>query len=187
MTLLTVGHGTLSAEEFATLLGQCNIAGTVDVRRFPGSRRHPQFGAEELRRWLPRAGIWYRWEERLGGRRRRRPDSVNVGLRNASFQAYADRMAEPPFHDALTVVLTEARRGSVAIMCSESVWWRCHRRLISDVALLVHGVAVRHLLHDGRLVPHVVTNAARLIDGHVVYDQPEQDALFDPDAPTAGA
>jgi uncharacterized protein (DUF488 family) len=181
LRLFTVGHGTLSTDEFAGLLHQADIAAVVDVRRFPGSRRHPHFGSDAMERWLPRVQIVYRWEERLGGRRSRRPDSVNVGLRNASFQGYADYMAEPPFGEALTAVLDEARQRPTAVMCAESLWWRCHRRLIADAAALVHGADVRHLLHDGDLAPHTVTDAARCLGDVVIYDRPAQRRLLDPD------
>jgi uncharacterized protein (DUF488 family) len=181
IVLFSVGHGTLTADEFAALLRQAGVAAVVDVRRFPGSRRHPHFGTGALQRWLPRAHIAYRWEERLGGRRSRRPDSVNVGLRNNSFRGYADHMAEPAFADALRAVLDEARRRPTTIMCAESLWWRCHRRLVADAAVLVHGAEVRHLLHDGQFSPHQITDAARRAGDVVVYDQPAQGQLLDVD------
>jgi uncharacterized protein (DUF488 family) len=181
VALFTVGHGTLTADEFTALLRQAGIAAVVDVRRFPGSRRHPHFGSDAMQRWLARAGIDYRWEERLGGRRSRRPDSVNVGLRNASFQGYADHMGEPAFADALTAVLDEARGRPTAIMCSESLWWRCHRRLVADAAVLVHDAEVRHLLHDGQFAQHQITDAARRADGIVIYDRSAQGRLLSAD------
>jgi uncharacterized protein (DUF488 family) len=181
VVLFTVGHGTLAADDFTALLRQADIAAVVDVRRFPGSRRHPHFSTDALQQWLPRARIAYRWEERLGGRRSRRPDSVNIGLRNDSFRGYADHMAEPAFADALRAVLDEARRSPTAIMCAESLWWRCHRRLVADAAVLVHGAEVRHLLHDGQLAPHQTTDAARRAGALVVYDEPAQGRLLDVD------
>jgi uncharacterized protein (DUF488 family) len=177
--LFSVGHGTLTIDDFAALLRQADIAAVVDVRRFPGSRRHPHFGADAMRRWLPRVEIAYRWEERLGGRRSRRRDSINVGLRNDSFRGYADYMAEPPFGEALATVLDEARRRPTAVLCAESLWWRCHRRLIADAAVLVHGADVRHLLRDGHLAPHRITDSARRAGDLVVYDRPSQGRLLD--------
>ncbi|HSK97143.1 MAG TPA: DUF488 domain-containing protein [Euzebyales bacterium] len=181
VTLFSVGHGTLTTDDFAALLHQADIAAVVDVRRFPGSRRHPHFGADAMQQWLSRTGIAYRWEERLGGRRSRRPDSINVGLRNDSFRGYADYMAEPPFGEALTAVLEDARQRPTAVLCAESLWWRCHRRLIADAAVLVHGADVRHLLHDGHLAPHRVTDSARRAGDVVVYDDPAQRELLDAD------
>lgn len=179
VTLFSVGHGTSTADGFAALLRQAAIATVVDVRRFPGSRRHPHFGAEAMRQWLPQAGIAYRWEERLGGRRRRRPDSVNVGLRDDSFRAYGDYMAAPPFWEALDAVLADARARPTAVLCAESLWWRCHRRLLADAAVLVRDADVRHLQHGGRMVAHTVTDSARRVGDLVLYDRPLQSQLLD--------
>lgn len=179
LPLLTVGHGTLAAEGLATVLRGAGVALVVDVRAFPGSRRHPQFARDELARWLPAAGVAYRWEPRLGGRRRGRLGSPNVALRTPAFRAYADHMAGPEFAAGLDALLADAAARPTAAMCSESLWWRCHRRLVSDAAVLVRGVAVVHVHHDGRVVPHVVTEGARLAEGgdHVVYDVGGQASL----------
>jgi uncharacterized protein (DUF488 family) len=168
--LLTVGHGTLTADQLADLLRGHGVELLVDVRSYPGSRRHPQFGRGQMEAWVPDAGIGYRWERRLGGRRPTRPDSVNVALRNDAFRGYADHMAGAGFRAALDEVLADAAAGPTAVMCSESVWWRCHRRLLADAAVLVDAATVVHLMHDGRRVPHAVTDGARRADGHVVYD-----------------
>lgn len=168
--LLTVGHGTAGQGELTALLNEAGVDSVVDVRRFPGSRRHPQFARAELQRWLPEAGIGYRWEERLGGRRRLSADSENDGLRNASFRAYADHMESAEFGDALADVLEEADRRATAIMCSESLWWRCHRRLISDTVVLLHDRPVRHLLHDGRVTDHAPTDVARVVEDRLRYE-----------------
>jgi uncharacterized protein (DUF488 family) len=169
--LLTVGHGTLAAGELAGLLHGVGVRLLVDVRSYPGSRRNPQFGREALAAWAPDEGIAYRWEPRLGGRRRVRPDSPHTALRNEAFRGYADHMATGEFAAALDEVLAEATRQRTAVMCAESVWWRCHRRLLADAAVLTRGATVRHLLHDGRLAPHHLTDGARPDGhGHVVYD-----------------
>jgi uncharacterized protein (DUF488 family) len=127
-----------------------------------------------MERWLPDAGIEYRWDRALGGFRKPSPHSPNVALRHASFRGYADYMARPEFGAGIDRLLTQSGQrpeGSTAIMCSESVWWRCHRRLIADHLVLVEGANVRHLLHDGRLSPHHPTEEARLdLDGNLVYD-----------------
>jgi uncharacterized protein (DUF488 family) len=169
-TLLTVGHGTASQEELTRLLHTAGVEAIVDVRRFPGSRRHPHVARERLEGWLPAADIAYRWEERLGGRRRGVEGSPHTGLRNASFQAYADHLGSEVFHAAIEEVLAQAVGGRTAVMCSESLWWRCHRRLIADHVLLLTGVEVRHLLHDGRLAEHVPTDVVRVVDGALRYD-----------------
>ncbi|MDP8970575.1 MAG: DUF488 domain-containing protein [Actinomycetota bacterium] len=170
MGLLSVGHGTASAGALRALLRDAGIARVVDVRSAPGSRRNPQFGRSELERWLPEAGLAYRWEPKLGGWRKPRPDSPNVALRNGSFRGYADHMSSAEFRSALELLLAEAARESVAAMCSERLWWRCHRRLLADAAVLLHDVDVRHLLHDGRQEAHRLTEGARRDDGGLVYD-----------------
>jgi uncharacterized protein (DUF488 family) len=168
--LLTVGHGTLSAGAFASLVVGAGIDLLVDVRSYPGSRRHPQFGLEAMQAWLPEAGVEYRWERRLGGRRPARPGSPHIALRNPAFRGYADHMAEPEFADALTGVLAEAGSRKVAAMCSETLWWRCHRRLLADAATLGRGAKVVHLAHDGRLSAHALTDGVRREGDGVVYD-----------------
>ena len=173
-TILTVGHGTLGAEVFLDLLREAGADAIVDVRSFPGSRRHPQFGRSEMEGWLPEGGVGYRWERGLGGFRKPAPDSPNVALRHPGFRGYADYMARAEFGAGIGHLMAQSRQrpeGSLAIMCSESVWWRCHRRLIADHLVLVEGVGVRHLMHDGRRSPHVPTDGARVSpDGHLVYD-----------------
>ncbi len=153
--LLTVGHGTHEADAFAALLRGAGVTRLVDVRTAPGSRRYPWFGAAALAEWLPEHGIAYAHERDLGGFRKPLPDSPNTGWRNESFRGYADYLRTPPFWAALDRVL--AQDGQVAVMCSESVWWRCHRRLVADAALVVRGVPVEHLMPDGRTTPHAPT------------------------------
>jgi uncharacterized protein (DUF488 family) len=172
--LLTVGHGTLPAEGFAELVGQADVELVVDVRSFPASRRHPQFRRDALERWLPEAGVAYRWESRLGGRRPPRPDSPHLALRQLAFRGYADHMETTEFVDALDQLLVDAGRGRTAVMCAESVWWRCHRRLLADAGVLLRGASVDHLFHDGRLNPHPPTLEARVDGTRIVYDGGEQ-------------
>ena len=169
--LITVGHGTLAADELVDLLRGAAVTSLVDIRTAPGSRRVPHMRREELAEWLPASGMEYRWEPGLGGFRRPRPDSLNPGLRNDSFRGYADYMETAPFWAALDPVLSEAAAYPLAVMCSESVWWRCHRRLVADATLLARGVAVEHLMHDGRLVAHTPTVGVRLTsDRRLRYD-----------------
>ncbi|WP_101257908.1 DUF488 family protein [Streptomyces barkulensis] len=169
--LYTVGHGTADRERLAVLLAEAGIALVVDVRTAPGSRRDPDLARDRLARWLPAHGIGYRWEKALGGFRRPPADSPDTVWRNASFRGYAAHTRDPSFREALDGVLRDAARNATVVMCSESVWWRCHRRLIADAAVLTAGADVRHLMHDGRLMPHRPTPGARLReDGLLVYD-----------------
>jgi uncharacterized protein (DUF488 family) len=168
-TIRTVGHGTLSAAAFAALVGGAGVEVVVDVRRFPGSRRNPQFGSDQMAAWLPEAGVDYEWAPPLGGRRKASADSPNTGLRNEQFRAYADHMGSAEFRDGLTRLLATAADRAVAVMCAESVWWRCHRRLLADHLVLVDGWHVEHLMHDGRHVPHTVTPGARPVGDVVLY------------------
>jgi uncharacterized protein (DUF488 family) len=170
VTLLTVGHGMLPADEFARLVVEAGVELVVDVRSFPASRRHPQFRREAMERWLPETGVAYRWEPRLGGRRRTRPDSPHGALRVPAFRGYADHMETAEFAIALDEVLADAEQRRTVVMCAESVWWRCHRRLVADAAVLLRSAAVEHLFHDGRIAPHHPTPEARVDGRHVVYD-----------------
>jgi uncharacterized protein (DUF488 family) len=174
----TVGHGTLGAPELTVLLQQVGIDVIADVRRFPGSRRHPHVAREAMAEWLPAAGIDYHWIEALGGRRPSVPDSPHRALRNPQFRAYADHMTTPEFRRGL-VELGELRVDrTVAVLCAESVWWRCHRRLLADHLVLIEGTPVEHLFHDGRLAPHAPTPEARVEADDVLYDLHDQPALF---------
>ena len=171
VTLLTFGHGTATQEQITELLHGAGVQQVVDVRTAPGSRRNPHVGRDELQRWLPETGIEYRWERALGGFRKAAPDSPDVAWRNASFRGYAGYTRNPEFVAAIEKVLEEAQQRVTTVMCSESVWWRCHRRIIADFAVLARGVDVRHLMHDGRLADHTVTAGARLNDDRLlVYD-----------------
>ena len=156
MPLVTVGHGPDDRIALAERLTGAAVGLVVDVRRFPGSRNNPDVRREALAEWLPDAGIGYRWEERLGGRRSlpKGEPVADAWWTVAQFAAYAAHTRTPEFAAALDEVLAEASAGTVAVMCSESVWWRCHRRLIADVAVLARDVPVTHLMPDGRLRPH---------------------------------
>lgn len=170
--LVTVGHGALGRDELAPLLVDAGIAEIVDVRRFPGSRRNADVKREALEDWLPGEGIAYRWEPRLGGRRRlpRDAPSPDTWWQVESFRAYAAHTRSDEFVAALAEVLDAATGRRVAVMCSESVWWRCHRRLIADVATLAHGLEVLHLMHDRRLRVHEPSAGARVRGGEIVWN-----------------
>ncbi len=188
--LLTYGHGTETADRTIGLLREAGVSSLVDIRTAPGSRRNPQFARAALEEWLPAAGIAYRWEKRLGGFRRPSPDNPDVVWREDMFRGYAEHMRSPDFLAAIDAVLAEAELAEaelaeaelaeaeaepethrVTVMCSESLWWRCHRRLVADFAAVARGIEVRHLMHDGRLEAHRPTPGVRLRDdGLLVYD-----------------
>lgn len=165
----TVGHGTLSAQEFTDLLRGAGVETLVDVRRYPGSRRHPHFGEDALAGWLPDAGIAYVRIGALGGWRKANPDSPNTAWRNDQFAAYADHMASEEFLTGIAELLELARRSPSAVMCAESVWWRCHRRMVADHLSLVEQIEVDHLFHDGRTTVHDPMAEAVVTDGHLEY------------------
>ena len=176
MTLWTVGHSTRSADEFVALLQAHQTELIADVRRFAASRRHPHFSREQLEPMLASHRIDYAWMPALGGRRAPRKDSANTGWRVAAFRGYADYMETPEFAEALAVLLDIASAKRTAVMCAESLWWRCHRRMLSD-SLTVAGCSVAHLMEAGRREPHRLTDAARVEDGVLVYDVGQQDLL----------
>ena len=177
--LLTYGHGTDSSERTVATLHAAAVSSLVDIRTAPGSRRNPQFARAALDEWLPAAGIAYRWEKRLGGFRRPGSDNPDVVWREDMFRGYAEHMRSPDFLAAIDAVLSEAEaRHYVTVMCSESLWWRCHRRLVADFAVVARGVDVRHLMHDGRLEEHRPTPGVRLRDdGLLVYDGGQEQLL----------
>jgi uncharacterized protein (DUF488 family) len=180
VTLLTVGHGRLEQDGFATLLTRTGVSLLVDVRRSPGSRRHPHVNRGVLERWLPDQGIAYRWEEVLGGRRPVAADSAHVALADEAFRGYADHMASEAFSAALSRIIEAARERTVALMCAEADWRRCHRQMIADALVLLHDVEVTHLGHDGELEEHRITGVARRVGERVVYDGgAQQPGLFD--------
>ena len=151
----------MALDRFVEALLKFGIEAVVDVRRFPGSRRNPQFGADELARALGEAGLGYENAIDLGGRRRARADSVNSGFRNEAFRGYADYMETPEFGAAFARLIRDSHSRHIAIMCSETLWWRCHRRLIADAAVLLADRPVEHIV-NGVAKPHVLTEGVRL-------------------------
>lgn len=179
--LLTYGHGTDSAERTVAILAGAGVAALVDIRTAPGSRRNPQFARVAMEDWLPAAGIGYRWEKRLGGFRKPSAGNPDVAWREDMFRGYAEHMRSADFGAAVDAVLAEAVLAEAAlaeggaarltVMCSESLWWRCHRRLLADFVSVARGVEVRHLMHDGRVEAHRPSPGLRLrADGLLVYD-----------------
>lgn len=176
MVILTVGHSTRSIDEFVALLRAHDVDALADVRRYPGSRRHPQFGRDALAEALRAAGIAYEHIEELGGRRDASPDSPNTAWRNEQFRGYADHMRSRAFARGLARLLDLAQRKRVAVMCAEAVPWRCHRNLLAD-ALLAHEIRVEHLMSPTERREHTLHATARLEGERVIYDRSEQTQL----------
>lgn len=167
-TIWTIGHSSRPLDVFLALLEQHRVEALADVRRFPGSRRQPQYAQDALAASLARKKIRYRWLQALGGRRRARADSPNDAWRNASFRAYADHMASEVFARGMDELLVLAAERRTAIMCAEAPWWRCHRALIAD-QLWVAGVEVVHILDTTHSVAHPMTAPARIVRGALSY------------------
>jgi hypothetical protein len=171
LTIWTIGHSTRTFDGFIDLLRSQRIELLADVRSYPGSRKFPHFSQQPLAHSLEDAGVEYRHFPELGGRRRALPDSPNSVWRNASFRGYADYMETQPFRDGIERLLAAARSKHTAIMCSEAVWWRCHRSMIADF-LKPQGVRVLHILSQTSVQEHPYTSAARIVDGRLSYAPP---------------
>ena len=161
ITIWTIGHSTRTEEKFNNILLAHEIKALVDVRSYPGSRRFPHFNKEHLAESLPRIGIEYHHEKRLGGRRTARKDSKNTGLRDPGFRGYADYMETDEFKEGIAALLEIAKNSRTAFMCAEAVYLRCHRSLISDY-LEVHGHRVTHIVDVNSVKEHFFTSAARV-------------------------
>lgn len=168
-TIWTIGHSTRSIDEFLALLKAHKIEALVDVRHFPGSRRYPHFGKEQLGRVLMEADIEYHHLPELGGRRRPQVHSVNTAWRNEAFRGYADYMQTKAFAQGIRRLLEISCQKRVAMMCAEAVWWRCHRGLIADY-LKANGHEVLHIQSATRADEHPFTAAARIVNGKLSYE-----------------
>jgi uncharacterized protein (DUF488 family) len=169
-TLYTLGHSTHPIERFLELLGEHRIAALADVRSFPSSRRWPQFNQTPLADALGGAGIEYRWFKGLGGRRHdKRPDSPHQAWTVAAFRSYADYTDGAEFAEGIDQLIAIAGAMRTAIMCSEGLWWRCHRRIVSD-QMVLRGWSVEHIMPEGKLVAHRLPDFASVIDGRIIYD-----------------
>ena len=168
MTVWTIGHGTRSVDELVALLTAQGIGRLADVRTIPRSRHNPQFNRDRLPDDLARAEISYVHMSGLGGLRRPRADSVNLGWRNSGFRGYADYMQTQEFQSNLDALVRHAAGARTAIMCAEMVPWRCHRSLIAD-ALTARGIDVLHVISAGPAQPHHLTAIARVSDGRLTY------------------
>jgi len=162
--IYTIGHSTRELGEFLGLLDAHGVTQVVDVRRYPASRRHPQFARDALATALHEIGVAYHHEPELGGRRAARRDSANTAWRSAGFRGYADYMETPDFAAALARLRDLARARPTAILCAEAVPWRCHRQLIAD-ALVARGEDVSHILSATRVDPHRLSAHAQVLAG----------------------
>lgn len=168
----TIGHSTRSWEEFLELLHSFQIETLADVRSFPGSRKFPQFNKENLEEELPKAEIDYELLKKLGGRRKGNPDSKNTVWRHPSFRSYADYMETEEFKEGIKELKEIARKSRVAYMCSEAVWWRCHRSMISDY-LKADGWEVLHIMAEDKATEHPYTAPAKIVAGKLEYGSAE--------------
>lgn len=166
--IYTIGHSTQTIDEFIGMLQSYNIRAVVDIRQFPGSKKFPYFNKENLTEILPQYGMQYTHLVGLGGRRRVQKNSKNILWRNASFRAYADYMETTEFETAVSQLQTFAMKQITAYMCSEALWWRCHRSMVSDY-LKVKGWKVLHIMAVGKCTEHSYTSPARVVGSSVVY------------------
>lgn len=183
--LFTIGHSSRTFDDFLSLLRESEISVLVDIRRFPGSRKFPHFNRQSLEATLPASGIEYLWLEDLGGRRSgpNIAESLNPGLKSSGFRHYADYMQTEQFHSAGNRLLSVAAAKSAAIMCAEKLFWKCHRRLLSDY-LVAQGVHVEHIIDSARLQSHPLTAGTVItLDLNVIYPSAvgtsEDPKLFD--------
>ena len=173
MTIFTIGHSTRDLAAFIAALKAAGVDSVADIRRFPMSRRHPQFNRDNLAPALAEAGIAYRHFPALGGRRGVRADgkpSPHTLWREKAFRNFADYAETPEFRDAFAALLLQAKAGSPAIMCAEAVWWRCHRRIVTDY-LLTAGLPVEHIFDEKkREAAKLTPGASPRPDGTILYE-----------------
>ncbi len=169
-TIWTIGHSTRSLDEFVAMLHSFNIDEIADIRSFPGSRKFPQFNKEALEISLPQNNIQYVHIKDLGGRRKANPDSKNTGWRHTAFRSYADYMETGAFKDGIEELVKIATKQRTSYMCSEAVWWRCHRSMVSDY-LKLRGWKVMHIMGIGKATEHPYTAPARVVDNELNYEK----------------
>lgn len=168
--IFTIGHSTRSFEEFSEMLKSFDIEVLADIRRFPGSRKYPHFNTDILAKALPDIGIGYEHFEDLGGRRKPEPDSHNDAWRLGAFKGYADYMETESFKNSIKKLAELATEKTVCYMCSEAVWWSCHRSLVSDY-LKNEGWEVQHIMAVGKSQEHPYTKPARINNGKLNYSK----------------
>jgi uncharacterized protein (DUF488 family) len=175
LQIFTVGHSNLPFEQFVSLLKEYEIGLVADIRRYPSSRKFPHFNRPVLCELLAAENINYLWLESLGGRRHTEKDSksVNTGLKNLGFRNYADYMATDEFRRAVRELLSAAAQSRTSVMCAEKLYWKCHRRLLSDY-LVSRGIEVIHIIEPGRSSDHKLTPYAVATESGVIYPSQEQ-------------
>ena len=166
--IMTIGHSTRKVSELLSLLKDRGITMLVDIRTIPRSRYNPQFNKERLKRYLEKHGVSYVHVPELGGLRRPKKDSNNVGWRNASFRGFADYMQTLEFRKGLNFLLKGCSSNVVALMCAEALPWKCHRSLIAD-ALVVRGVKVYHIIGKNSVKEHAITSFAKVSGKDITY------------------
>ena len=166
--IYTVGHSTRPSEVFVGLLTAHGIQTLVDVRTIPRSRHNPQYNGDALAATLAEHAIAYVHAPALGGLRKPRPDSINLGWRNTSFRGYADYMQTPAFQSAIDALIARSEVERTAIMCAEAVPWRCHRSLVAD-ALTARGIEAREIVSETKATPHKLTSFAKVDQWEVTY------------------
>jgi uncharacterized protein (DUF488 family) len=169
ITIFTVGHGARGIDEFLGLVEGAGVRRIVDVRTAPGSRKHPQFGKDPLAASLEDRGMAYVWRKELGGWRKADPRSRHTAIRSPGFRGYADHMETAEFREARDWLIETSSATPTAAMCAESLWWRCHRRMLAD-SLQAVGCRVVHIMDEGRREEHRLHPAARVERGLPVYD-----------------
>ncbi len=188
LQVFTIGHSNLPFEQFASLLKEFEIRLVADIRHYPSSRKFPHFNGSALREQLAAENIDYLWLEALGGRRHTPASerSLNAGLRSPGFRSYADYMATEQFRNGVRELLSAAARARTAFMCAEKLYWKCHRRLLSDY-LTAQGVQVVHIIEPGKSLQHTLTPNAVVTESGVIYPpagrNERQRSLFDLDGP----
>lgn len=173
--MTTIGHGARDIDTFLALLEGAGIRRLVDVRSAPGSRKHPQFGKDALAASLEERDVRYEWRKEFGGWRRARPDSRHTAIRSSGFRGYADHMETAEFRAARKTLIESSGDTPTAVMCAESLWWKCHRRMLAD-GLVAAGCEVRHIMEGGRQDPHGLSRSARIEGDLPVYDVPEEES-----------
>ncbi|HEV8082018.1 MAG TPA: DUF488 domain-containing protein [Chitinophagaceae bacterium] len=169
-TIWTIGHSTRSLDELVALLHSFNIVVIADIRSYPGSRKFPQFNKEALEISLPQNNIEYVHIKDLGGRRKANPDSKNTAWRHVAFRSYADYMESESFKNGIKELEKIALKKRTAYMCSEAVWWRCHRSMVSDY-LKLYGWKVMHIMGINKATEHPYTAPARIVNGELNYEK----------------
>ena len=166
----TIGHSTRTLEHFVEMLLSFNIQMLVDIRSFPGSKRYPQFNKENLEQSIPQNNIEYVHLKSLGGRRPVHKESKNTGWKHPAFRGYADYMETGDFKKGIAELETIAATQRTAYMCSEAVWWRCHRSMVSDY-LKLHGWVVHHIMETGKATEHTYTQPAKIVNDELSYEE----------------